>query len=91
MAAQVDYLSKRLLNLLVDITCDGVHMSTLYGCVSDGVICSNNGVCVNSKCQCSEEFTGEFCQNARVSAQSSSSSSLAIILGMTFPFTLYSL
>ncbi len=78
-----DAIKRKLLTELVGITCGGEHVSSLYGCVSNGTICSQHGSCSNGKCQCDAEWKGATCDSPV--ADSSSSNLLAILLGVLLP------
>ncbi len=81
VASHVLPIRRKLLNLLVRITCQGEPVSSLYGCVQDGSLCSEHGLCNNGVCACSEGRTGKFCQ--LFINGTSSDNSLAIGLGNT--------
>lgn len=72
-----------MLDVLSNVTCNGVHVSSLYGCVSQGAICSNHGVCTSNRCTCESAYTGTYCESLR--ADSSSSDVLAPVLGSVLP------
>ncbi len=79
-----DKLKKRLLSVLVDVKCDGKYVNSLHGCVANGVICSDHGQCISKKCFCDDGWQGSQCQT-ELNENSSSSSDLAIILGVVLP------
>jgi len=55
-------MMQRALATIVNITVNGVHVSSLYGCVGpDGSLCSNHGTCISSACVCSQPWTGTYC------------------------------
>ncbi len=80
VAAQAKTIHRRLLNVLVNTTCHGEPVSSLYGCVQNGLLCSDNGTCVGGACSCYKGRTGQFCQILVIDSKSSSNS-LAIALG----------
>jgi hypothetical protein len=67
-------LQRRFLNQLKEFTCDGVAVSSLYGCINDGRLCSDAGVCTNNACICDSGRDGQYCESF-VSASSSSDAS----------------
>ncbi len=73
-------MKRRLLNLLVNVTCNGQPVSSLYGCVHDGVLCSDNGMCISNRCSCINRRTGQFCQSYSLH-DTNSNDALAISLG----------
>jgi hypothetical protein len=82
VCGQSEVLLKRLLTSFANITCDGVHSFSLFGCVHDGTMCSNHGNCSSSGvCQCGDGWEGQYCQTLK--SDSSSSDNLGVILGAT--------
>ncbi len=65
-----------MLRMLKQVTCQGKPVSSLYGCISHGVLCSDAGDCLNGVCKCNEGKAGEFCQH-----DANSSSLQALLLG----------
>jgi hypothetical protein len=43
-------LLARLLNQIKAVTCDGMAVSPLAGCIDNGTICSDRGTCFNDSC-----------------------------------------
>ncbi len=75
-------LLKKIISILVNITCDGKPVSSLYGCVSDGVVCSEHGTCLNNQCNCESGYEGILCDRISTSSSSSDSSTIiGIVLG----------
>ncbi len=72
---------KIVLTELTTLTCDGIHVSSVYGCVKDGVLCNDVGTCVDQACVCNSGWTGEFCQEVVSSSSGSSDLALPIALG----------
>ncbi len=54
-------------------------MSDLYGCVSDGVVCSSHGSCIDHSCTCDDGYEGTYCEST---INNSSSSDTGIIIGV---------
>ncbi len=73
-------LLKGIVNTLVSITCNGKPISSLYGCVSDGVVCSDRGTCDDHKCSCNAGYEGTYCQT--IVDTGSSSSNAGTIIGI---------
>ncbi len=73
-----------LLTFLHDFTCDEDHVFSLWTCINNGQMCSGNGNCSGGSCICDPNWKGSFCEEAIVE-NSSSSDSLAIILGIVIP------
>ncbi len=75
---------KKIVSTIVNITCNGQPISPLYGCVSDGVICSNHGTCTNNMCVCDSGYSGSLCQTNNTSGSSSTDigTIVGIVLGM---------
>ena len=71
-------LQRRFLNLLKEFTCDGVAVSSVAGCINDGGLCSDAGVCTNNTCICDSGREGQYCAGF-VSASSSSDASTITI------------
>ncbi len=69
---------RKIVNTLVNITCEGKHVSVLYGCVSEGVVCSGQGYCNDHSCTCNKYYEGTYCE---IKSANSSSSHMDIILG----------
>ncbi len=76
-------LLKKIISILVNITCDGEPVSSLYGCVSDGVVCSGQGTCTNNKCVCDSGYKGTFCETIVTTSSSDSGTIIGIVLGNT--------
>ncbi len=75
---------KKIVKSLVAITCDGEHVSSLYGCVSDdGVVCSDHGSCKNHTCTCDAGYTGIYCEKASGSSSSNTGTIIGIVLGIS--------
>lgn len=81
VAGQSAPLRRRLLDIVSNMTCGGVHVSSVYGCIYQGTICSNQGACTNGACLCESGYEGQYCE----SATSTSSLPLAPILGSIIP------
>jgi len=78
VSSQAQPLYVHMLDVITNVTCDGAYVSSLYGCVSKGTICSNQGTCNSGMCSCNPGYTGSYCQSPL--SQASSSSVLAPIL-----------
>jgi hypothetical protein len=74
-----------VLSNLVTLTCDGEHVSSVYGCVKDGVLCDNAGQCQDNACKCNSTRQGEFCEDLVSSSSGSSDLALPIVLGRPSP------
>jgi preprotein translocase subunit YajC len=82
VAGQSAIVSKLVLRMLANVTCNGVPSFSFFNCVDDGVMCSNHGNCSSSGvCQCGDQWEGQYCQTLK--SDSSSSDTLGIILGAT--------
>ncbi len=81
---------KYIVNTLVSVTCDGEPVSSLFGCVSDGTVCSNRGTCGNHTCNCNTGFGGTFCESAIETSSSNAGTIIGIVIGtQLFSFFLY--
>ncbi len=78
---------KKIVNILVNITCEGKYVSSLYGCVSDGEVCSNHGSCEEHKCACERGYEGTYCESI---ASDSSSSDSGVVIGIVIGTTIES-
>ena len=83
VAGQSPAMRKRLLEFVAGMTCDGVQVSSVYGCIFNGTLCSDNGVCTNNACLCRFRLRGHLLPDAIPTA--SSSATLAAILGSVIP------
>jgi hypothetical protein len=81
VAGQSAPVFKRLLDFVGNMTCDGQHVSSVYRCIFERTICSNQGVCTSGVCICTSGYEGSFCEKAT----STSDASLAPILGSVIP------
>ncbi len=79
-------LLKEIINTLVSVTCRGEYVSSLYGCVSNGEVCSNHGSCDDHQCTCDKDYEGTFCE--AVVGSDSSSSNAGTIIGIVIGETL---
>ncbi len=70
---------RKIVNTLVSITCQGKPVSDLYGCVSDGLVCSGHGSCNNHQCTCDKYHEGTYCETSKTD---SSFSDMGIIIGV---------
>jgi hypothetical protein len=75
---------------LINVTCQGVAVSSLVGCVdeTDGRLCSDRGTCAaGGRCLCREGWTGRLCEleASSLSSSSDSQTTLAIALGVALP------
>ncbi len=57
-------------------------MLSVWACISDGLVCSNHGRCVDNQCACFSGYGGNFCEQT-FQAATSSSDNLALILVRT--------
>nr|UDO47013.1 serine/threonine protein kinase [Pandoravirus massiliensis] len=76
MCSASEGMMARVLAIVVNITVDGVPVSSLYGCVApeDGLLCSNHGTCIDSACVCTPPWTGTHCATDSSSSSSTDSS-----------------
>ncbi len=72
---------KKIVNTLVSITCNGKPVSSLYGCVSDGVVCSDHGSCNDHSCTCDAGYKGTYCESTNDSSSSDTGTIIGIVLG----------
>jgi hypothetical protein len=80
LATSAAIIEGQFLLQLKRFTCNGVAVSTAYGCVDDsGILCSNAGVCSSNSCVCETGRIGQYCESF---VSESSSDSTAIALGM---------
>jgi ABC-type phosphate transport system substrate-binding protein len=84
LAGNSPVLMARILDSLVDITCGGVAVSRLAGCVAAGTICSGRGECSNRRCVCAPGWTGAFCDVAE-SSESDGPSTAVIVAASVAP------
>ena len=94
VAGQSAPLRARLMDFVASMTCDGEHVSSVYGCIYQGTLCSDHGVCSqtsasNGRCICTTGYEGEHCETAI--SNSSSNVPLAAILGSIIPAALIAL
>jgi hypothetical protein len=85
VAAESPTFFASLLGQLISITCGGQPSSPLFGCVSNGQLCSNHGTCPNSACICASGWEGTFCQTAIKSSATSTTTIIAATLGSVLP------
>jgi phosphate transport system substrate-binding protein len=84
VVANSDLIRRQMYKFLMGVTCQGQHVSSLYGCVTgDGLLCSDHGSCVNSACRCFDGYEGSLCES--VITDSSSTDTTAILIGVTVP------
>jgi hypothetical protein len=62
--SSVDRFNKTILTRIASMTCNGATVSSVAGCVYQGMVCADAGTCVNSKCVCNSDREGEYCQTA---------------------------
>jgi len=84
---RVQEFTKTLFKKLASVTCEGVHVSQLYGCVTeDGLLCSDHGTCTEGVCSCEAGWVGSLCDTVDSrSSDSSSSPVLGLALGIALP------
>jgi serine/threonine protein kinase/ABC-type phosphate transport system substrate-binding protein len=75
MCSASEGMMARVLAIVVNITVEGVPVSSLYGCVAphDGLLCSNHGTCISSRCVCDSPWVGSYCQTDGTPSPDSSS------------------
>jgi hypothetical protein len=61
VAGKAAGILKQSLTQLTSVTCQGVLVSSIAGCVNNGELCSNHGTCQSQECLCSIGWTGVFC------------------------------
>ncbi len=83
---------KKIVSTIVNITCNGQPISPLYGCVSDGVVCSNHGICTKNMCACDSGYSGSLCQTKNTSGSSSTDvgTIVGIVLGIDIIIMIWS-
>jgi hypothetical protein len=84
VASNSDRLKRRLVRQLSKVRCNGLPASSVYACIMDDMVCSNHGVCVNSRCQCDDGFSGSYCQSNSTSSDDTGTV-LALSLGIALP------
>lgn len=88
--AQSSAMRKRLINFISSITCNGEHVSSIYGCIYQDTVCSDRGVCTAQQtCLCQPGFAGRYCE--ALIAESSSRAPLGAILGGAVPAAILSM
>lgn len=75
----------KVTDAIVSVTCKGAHVSSLYNCVKDGVICSNEGNCSDGECRCNPTRTGQYCQQNVSSSDLSDGAIAGIVVGVVVP------
>ena len=75
----------KVTDAIVSVTCKGAHVSSLYNCVKDGVICSNQGNCSDGECRCNPTRTGQYCQQNVSSSDLSDGAIAGIVVGVVVP------
>jgi hypothetical protein len=62
-------------------------MSSVYGCIANGLFCNNQGDCTSGKCICRAGWTGKHCEQPVVSDSGSDSTAtvLGAVLGSVVP------
>jgi hypothetical protein len=74
-------LKKLIITMIANITCNGEPSFSLFGCVNNGTMCTDNGNCSTSGvCVCDNGWEGRHCQ---IATSASSSDSTGLILGVT--------
>jgi len=82
-------MKPRMIASLANLTCNGVPSLSVYSCVQNGTVCSNNGNCstattasgTSATCVCSSGWEGQYCNETI--PPSSSSSQTTVILAAT--------
>jgi hypothetical protein len=75
-------LLKRFYEQLKAFTCNNVPVSSVFGCISGGELCSGMGTCASNSCLCDSGREGQYCQ---YTSSSSASEVVAIVLGVILP------
>jgi hypothetical protein len=75
----------KVTDAIVSVTCKGAHVSSLYNCVKDGVICSNQGNCSDGECRCNPTRAGQYCQQNVSSSDLSDGAIAGIVVGVVVP------
>jgi hypothetical protein len=88
VAGQAKPVLKRILDIVAGMTCEGQHVSSIYGCIYQGTVCSDHGVCQadtqgSGSCLCQSGYQGDYCETAIVT--SSTDVPLGAILGAIIP------
>jgi hypothetical protein len=66
--------------------CDGKPVSSFAACVSDGVICSDRGLCTTSgTCECDNGFAGSLCETLAPNSSDNMGVVLGAVLGSVLP------
>jgi hypothetical protein len=69
------------------VKCGGEVVSSVYGCIANGLFCNNQGDCTSGKCICRDGWTGKHCEQPVVSDSGSDSTATALgaVLGSVVP------
>jgi serine/threonine protein kinase/ABC-type phosphate transport system substrate-binding protein len=89
LTSTITVWKKMMLTAVARMSCDGKNVSSIAGCVSDGELCSDNGLCVSGACECADGWAGTHCELSASSAGSDSSTILAATLGSVLPAALF--
>jgi ABC-type phosphate transport system substrate-binding protein len=84
LTSEIPVWKKMMLKAVTGMTCNGAKVSSIAGCVTDGVLCSDRGQCIYNSCECSSGYEGTHCE-IDVSTSSSDSTVLAATLGAIIP------
>ncbi|ELR20409.1 serine/threonine protein kinase, putative [Acanthamoeba castellanii str. Neff] len=76
----------RLARVITNTMCAGEPVSSFAACVSDGVICSDRGLCTTSgTCECDEGFAGSLCETLAPNSSDNMGVVLGAVLGSVLP------
>ncbi len=84
VASKSSAIKRRMVSQLSRVRCNGQPASSIYSCIMNDMVCSDHGVCVNSRCQCDDGFSGSYCQS-NSSSSDDTGTILALSLGIAIP------
>lgn len=86
VATQTAELMRNLINFQASVSFEGQPVSSIYGCITNGTLCSTNGVCQSGgNCKCNSGYIGTHCQTALVASYLVEAVPLQPILGSILP------
>jgi hypothetical protein len=89
LTSDVTVWKRMMLKAVTGMTCNGLKVSSIAGCVADSTLCSDRGRCISNACECDAGWTGTYCETSiNTSSSGSDSTVLAAILGSVLPAVL---